>query len=152
MNNQRGGALVPIAVSTALLVTLVTVSADCLEEHAEEIIAKANEAQVTSGHCEIKERIELNHQAYYIDKLAGQYKGDLLDYLEEKGFTDDQGVVNTSTLLGRRDDDVSTGKGTEGKDVYKVEIDSSSQNAPNDKDYKIMYYDEKGEALQVGKI
>lgn len=142
MKNQKGMSLIALVIAIVLLISLSMLVVKAMEA-SDGIKEKALQAKVETEQAEIKEQLELNHQAYYIEKLTGEYNGDLVSYLEEKGFVDEEGVVNISTLLGKRENKVSTGKGSDGKNIYKLEENENTD---------IFYYDDNGAVEQIGEI
>ena len=144
MKNQKGMSLISLVIALALLLSISMVTVQAVSS-SNDIINKAEETKINIAHGEINEQLELNHQTYYIEKLTGEYNGDLIDYLRDKGFINENGIVNMSLLLGKRENKVITGKGNDYKDIYKVE---STAN----KDVKIVYYDQNGTPSQIGNL
>ena len=145
MSNQKGSSLIPLAIATTLLVSFSLITVETVNDSSG-VIKKAEDAKVQFAHGEINEQLELNEQVYYIEKYTGEYNKDLMEYLKEKDFVNEDGVVNMSTLLGHREDRVPTGKGNDGeKDIYKAE-------STPDNNIKIMYYDDNGESVQIGEL
>ena len=144
MKNQRGAALIPLTIASALLVSLSVVTMETVN-NSDDVIKKAEQAKVEFAHGEINEQLELNQQVYIIDKYTGKYDKSLINYLKDKNFVNEDGVVQMSTLLGHRENRVPTGKGENETDIYKAEI--TPQNS-----IKIMYYDEKGESVEIGEL
>lgn len=143
MNYQKGTSLL---LASAIAVSLATVGSEVVDE-SHEIIEKAEEAKIQFSHSAVEEQLELSNQEYYIEKLTDGYDNNLFGFLKSKNLVDNEGVVNMTTLLRKKEDRIPTGKGSDGKDVYKVEkIDSP------DEDYKVMYYDENGESLEIGEF
>ena len=142
MKNQKGMSLIALVIAIVLLVSLSMLVVKAMEA-SNGIKEKALQAKIETEQGAIKEELELNHQAYYIEKFTGEYSGDLVSYLEEKGFVNEDGVVNISTLLGKKGDKVSTGKGSDGKNIYKLEENENTD---------IFYYDDNGAVEQIGEI
>ena len=144
MKNQKGISLISIIIAIVLLSSLSMVTIRTLNL-SNEIINKAEEAVIKTAHGEINELLALNNQVYYIEKYTGEYDGNLIEYLKDKGFINENGVVNMPTLLGQKEAKIATGKGNNETDVYKVE-------ANTEKDVKVIYYDKNGSAEQIGQL
>ena len=112
---------------------------------------------------------------YLTDKESGKETGTLTDYLEEKGIiteeTEGKYKISVEVLLGMAG---STGNGTDGKDVYKLEksdgdeelgkketkikamtIATNPQTRSSDNTgikYVVKYYDNNGTAEKVGEL
>ena len=83
------------------------------------LLNKAVEAKIEYGHAEVKEVLELEEVVYHMKKSDREYSGDLLDYLKEKGYMNEEGKVNISILLNGNE--IATGKEkVPGKDFYKI--------------------------------
>lgn len=161
LKNTRGITLIALVITIIVLLILAGVSiATLMGDNG--IITNATRARTEDAHASVREAISLAYSEYImeleIDKTgdttkiastenvkirgienyvlaSGEEAGTFKDFLTQKGYIDDNGVINVEKLVGSS---LSTGKGnaTDKKDVYILE--------ETDDIYILKYYDDKG--------
>lgn len=161
LKNTRGITLIALVITIIVLLILAGVSiATLMGDNG--ILTNASRAKTEDAHASVREAISLAYSEYImeleIDKTgdttkiastenvkirgienhvlaSGEETGTFKDFLTQKGYIDDNGVINVEKLVGSN---LSIGKGnaTEKKDVYIFEETEDS--------YTLKYYDAKG--------
>ena len=159
--NTKGITLIALVITIIVLLILAGVSiATLMGDNG--ILTNASRAKTEDAHANVREAISLAYSEYImeleIDKTgdttkiastenvkirgienhvlaSGEEAGTFKDFLTQKGYIDDNGVINVEKLVGSS---LSIGKGnaTDKKDVYILEETADA--------YILKYYDDKG--------
>ena len=165
LKNEKGITLIALVITIIVLLILAGVTiATLMGDNG--ILTKATKAQSEQADATVKDAISLAWNEYQIIinestgevienetkiasttqvKIQGQKENYLAsptmsfwDFLkDEKGYIDENGVVDVETLTGEK---LSKGNGTDGvTDVYKIEINEENS------EYTLKYYGEASE-------
>ena len=166
--STNGITLIALVITIIVLIILAMVSIAMLTG-PNGLLNKSVEAKIENAHGEVRERLQLETNAYLAEKLEGTYSGDLLTYLQEKGFVKEDG---TTVDVAKLTDGTQTVTGNEkesGKDVYKIEekevstgdttklastevVKIAASEDSSVKEYSINYYDESGNKKEIGLL
>ena len=165
---EKGITLIALVITIIVLILLAMVTIATLTG-PNGLLNKSSEAKIENSHGEVRERLQLETNAYLSEKLEGKYTGDLLKYLQEKGFVDKETNKVLIDNLSQGGKSIITGKGTGETDIYKLEekteatgnttklastevvkIAASENNSV--KEYSINYYDENGNKKEIGLL
>ena len=158
LRNKRGITLIALVITIIVLLILAGVTiATLMGDNG--ILTKASEADIKNAHATVRDSISLAYSEYQIEinassnasieestkiastqtvKIQGQEEEYLAtpsmsfwDFLKtEKGYIDDNGIVNVSALTGST---LSLGNGSGTTDVYKIERQNTT--------YTLRYYE-----------
>ena len=127
---QKGITLVALVVTIVILLILSGISLNIVLGN-NGIITKAQEAKITDNHSTVYEAMQLQYDNYYTESTTGENDADFITDLKNKSILDENMNVNVETLVGKK---LSTGNGSNLKDVYVVEKDETGSS------YKLKYY------------
>ena len=126
--NKKGITLIALVVTIIILLILAGISISMLSGD-NGIIQQATKARTKTTHANVYEQMQLEANAYTIDKATGVYSNSLIDYLKGKYIIsniageEEKWLINVTTLLGSNQ---SMGKGTYPNDVYVLEKQDTS--------------------------
>ena len=127
---QKGITLIALVVTIVILLILSGISLNIVLGN-NGIITKAQEAKITNNHSTVYEAMQLQYDNYYTESKIGENDADFITDLKKKSILDENMDVNVETLVGKK---LSTGNGSNLKDVYVVEKDET------DSSYRLKYY------------
>ena len=127
---QKGITLIALVVTIVILLILSGISLNIVLGN-NGIITKAQEAKITNNHSTVYEAMQLQYDNYYTESTTGENDADFITDLKNKSILDENMNVNVETLVGKK---LSTGNGSNLKDVYVVEKDETGSS------YKLKYY------------
>ena len=127
---QRGITLIALVVTIVILLILSGISLNIVLGN-NGIITKAQEAKITNNHSTVYEAMQLQYDNYYTESTIGENDADFITDLKKKSILDENMDVNVETLVGKK---LSTGNGSNLKDVYVVEKDETGSS------YILKYY------------
>ena len=141
---QAGITLIALVITIIVLIILAMVTIAMLIG-PNGLLNKSVDAKIENAHGEVRERLQLEAQAYYSERLEKTYIGGLLTYLQEKKhYIDDNGKVIIGNLA--KGEELPVGNGSGDEDIYKVEeITSTEEATSNGKKYEVNYYGKNGE-------
>ncbi len=156
---QNGITLIALVVTIVVLLILAGTSIAMLAGDSG-IITNSKEAKTKNAHAEVYEGLQIEVQNYMVEKEAIGLNEHLMEYLQRKGFVNDDYTVNIYNLLGKT---IAYGNGTGTKDVYKLEeSDKLSKVASIEnvklsseritEEYILVYYDKKENMEEIGYI
>ena len=146
---QKGITLVALVVTIVILLILSGISLNIVLGN-NGIITKAQEAKIANNHSTVYEAMQLQYDNYYTESTTGENDADFITDLKNKSILDENMDVNVKTLVGKK---LSTGNGSNLKDVYVVEQDETDgsyrlkyygNNESEDKDLGIIGYEKEG--------
>ena len=123
LKNKSGITLIALVVTIIVLLILAGISIQMLTGD-NGILNRAGEARSKTIHANVLEQMQLEANAYIIDKTTGTYSNTLIDYLKLKSIISDisgeenKWKIDVTTLLGSNQ---SMGNGTYPNDVYTLE-------------------------------
>ena len=175
-NGKSGGiTLIALVITIIVLLILAGISISMLSGD-NSILQQSTNAKTKTMHATVFEHMQLEANAYTIDKTTGTYSKTLIDYLkDEKSIIseidgeENKWLIDVTKLLGSNQ---QMGVGTYPNDVYVLEKqDTSTGNILNTKvatttqikiastitnhvTYKIVYYEsaEKGNNILLGNL
>ena len=127
---QRGITLIALVVTIVILLILAGISLNIVLGN-NGIITKAQEAKIANNHSTVYEAMQLQYDNYYTESTTGENDADFITDLKNKSILDENMDVNVETLVGKK---LSTGNGSNLKDVYVVEKDETGSS------YRLKYY------------
>ena len=161
-NYNKGITLIALVITIIVLLILAGVTIATLTGE-NGILKRATETVVENAHAEVKESMNLEYANYMAEKYQGTSQKDLIGYLQDRKIieeteTEGKYKINVKNLLNNKT--ITTGKGTNGKDVYMLEETQETGNlgkiastnpvkiakteeTSTGKKYKIVYYGEK---------
>ena len=162
---KNGITLIALVITIIVLIILAMVTIAMLTG-PNGLLNKSVEAKIENSHGEVRERLQLETNAYLSEKLEGKYTKDLLTYLQEHEFVEAESNKVLIDNLSQGGKSIVTGKGTEETDIYKLEekteetgsttklasteIVKIAETTSKEKKYSINYYDEKGNIKEIG--
>ena len=157
LKENKGITLISLVITIIVLLILAGISIGTLTGD-NGIINKAKEARLQSDFGSVKEGTSLAVTEYNMEKYTENQQKPFLEWLQEKGYIDENNTVNTQNLLGQT---LSTGNGevTGTTDVYKIQDQSENQEIATttkvaienteEKTFELSYYDEKGSKKEL---
>ncbi len=156
---QKGITLIALVVTIVVLLILAGTSIAMLSGD-NGIITNSKEAKTKNAHAEVYEVLQIETQNYMVEKETRGLNEHLMEYLQRKGFINDDYTVNIYNLLGKT---IEYGNGSGTKDVYKLEeSDKLSKVASIEnvklsseritEEYILVYYDKKENMEEIGYI
>lgn len=162
-NSNKGITLIALVITIIVLLILAGVSIATLTGE-NGVLTKATKAKEQQSHAQVKEAISLAYTEYQmmlstgskeevkplakvasreVTKIAqttsqNKIPGTFMEFLQEKKYINESGVVKTEELLGSK---AALGNGSGDKDVYKIEEQENK--------WVLNYYDTKGEAEEL---
>ena len=136
----RGITLIALVVTIVVLLILAGVSLNLVIGN-NGIITKAGETKTAQSHAQVRDAIMLAYGEYQVNMYASSSQQTFLEFLQSKGYTDENGTVNVETLLGKK---LNLGNGSNDTDVYKVE--------EVDDNYELNYYEKDGTKTKLDTI
>lgn len=130
---ERGITLIALVVTIVVLLILAGVSISMLTGE-NGIITRAEESSIKNDNGAVLEGIKL---ADYYAQYKGELQEDKINLLKADGIIDNNCIVNVPKLLGKK---LSTGNGSERKDVYLIENNH------------LYYLDKNEEATDLGDL
>jgi len=127
---QKGITLIALVVTIVILLILSGISLNIVLGN-NGIITKAQEAKITNNHSTVYEAMQLQYDNYYTESTTGENDADFITDLKNKSILDENMDVNVEKLVGKK---LSTGNGSNLKDVYVVEKDETGSS------YRLKYY------------
>lgn len=113
---NKGITLIALVVTIVVLLILAGTSISMLGGE-NGIIDKATEAKILNNHATVSEVLKLKVIDKYSKDDTNLTSEDILEYLKEKGYIDNNNIVNVKETVG---ENLSTGNGSNGKDVYFI--------------------------------
>lgn len=132
---ENGITLIALVVTIIVLIILASISIASLTGD-NGIINQANTAKIDTENSQVLENMRLKVLEYERNNINTVIT-DYLSLLKSDNIIDDNGIVNVTKLMGQ---DLDTGKGKNGKDVYVLE-----ENI-------LCYYEENGNRKELGNI
>ena len=127
---QKGITLIALVVTIVILLILSGISLNIVLGN-NGIITKAQEAKIANNHSTVYEAMQLQYDNYYTESTIRENDADFITDLKKKSILDENMDVNVETLVGKK---LSTGNGSNLKDVYVVEKDETGSS------YRLKYY------------
>ena len=162
-----GITLISLVITIIVIIILAVVTISILTG-PNGLLKKSIEAKIENSHGEVRERLQLEAEVYLSEKIEGKYKKDLLTYLKEQGFVEEETnkVIMEKIMDGQ---ELVIGKGTKETDIYKIEekteetgnatkiastelVKIALSGYNNVKKYSINYYDESGNKKEIGEL
>ena len=132
---ESGITLIALVVTIVVLLILAGVSISMLTGE-NGIISQANEANLKNNHGTVLEALRLKVMDYFTENEENLIDDELI-LLKNDEIIDENYIVNVEKLLNKK---LSTGNGSENKDVYVIE------------ENHLYYYDKNGEGIDLGNI
>ena len=126
--NENAITLIALVVTIVVLLILASVSISMLTGESG-IISQASRAKMRNNHATVSENLKLKVTDEYATNIGDVTSDQILEYLKGKGYIDENAIVNVKETTGET---LSTGNGTNGKDVYFI------------KDGELYYADSEG--------
>lgn len=138
VRSQKAITLIALVVTIIVLLILAAVSISAIVGE-NGIATKAQNSSVAQDRANILEKLQVEVLDENIDTEGESFE--ISQYLLSKGYIDENNVVDTEKLLGKK---LKTGNGTGKTDVYTVELEGDG--------YKLIYYENESKRIVVGKI
>ena len=113
---ERGITLIALVVTIVVLLILAGVSISMLTGD-NGIITQAQEAKNKNNHATVSENLKFKILDKYAEDKMMPADEELLAFLRENGYIDDNNVVNVEATTGEK---LSTGNGNDNNDIYYI--------------------------------
>ena len=134
---EKGITLIALVVTIVVLLILAGVSISMLTGE-NGIIKQATDSRIRQSHLQEGESIGLKYTEYLTDVRMNDEKADFMDYMKNKGYISDDGVIDNKNLIGSK---LPLGNGSGRKDVYVLE--------ETDDGFSANYYDKDEKPEEV---
>lgn len=129
---EKGITLIALVVTIVVLLILAGVSISMLTGE-NGIITQAQNAKLTTERSSLREQLQL-------DAISGADK-DSLEVFTTLGYIGENNQVLVENIPNIK---LTTGKGTNGKDIYIIEVQENK--------YQLIYIDQNGDKIEVGDV
>lgn len=126
-NIEKGITLIALVITIIVLLILAGVTISTLMGD-NGILTIANKATLQNEAASVAEQIELTYSESNISQILNESSGNSIEYLKSQGIINDQNIINTEKLTGKK---TKYGNGTN-TDIFKINGD------------KFIYIDSKG--------
>ena len=138
MNKRNKGiTLIALVVTIVVLLILAGVSISMLTGE-NGIINQATDSRIRQSHSQEGESIGLKYTEYLTDVRMNNESSGFMDYMKNKGYISDDGVIDNKNLIGSK---LPLGNGSGRKDVYVLE--------ETDDGFSANYYDKDEKPEEV---
>lgn len=143
LNQKNGITLIALVITIIVLLILAGISIATLTGK-NGVLTKANDAKRETTHATVKECILLKKSNYELETVTEDYKGTLLEFLEEESILEENAEgsykINVVKLVGEKQ---PLGNGINLSDVYQLEKIAETEK------YAVNYYDTNGNKTKI---
>lgn len=136
---NEGITLIALIITIIVLIILAGVTINMVIGN-NGIFTQTQKAKIKTEQSNVYEAMQLQVSDYEIEKNTEGTTDTLVNYIKSKNIINDNNVINVQELLKKQ---ISTGQGTDNKDVYVLEENENGE-------YVVVYYDKNGEKLELG--